>query len=526
MSFDGVFIHHLTDELKNILINSRIKKLISIDKNNFVFELSNYNNLLINASADAAHFRLIETDYLQSKALFPFFNSLKKHLETGLIVELYQVQNDRIIVFTIEQHDSLGYKTKTHLICEMFGRNTNLILTNEEFIVIDCLNKTYVLSENKKRIMVPKINYTFPIKDDINPFKTNLIYEQNIYQGVSKILYKEIIETGDISFIKSSTKPTLITQDNKTFFYCFDLKHIPGERTYFPNLSSLLDTYYHTIRKINIKNTEQKLLETYLKKETHKAYNKLKKQKEEYQAAILNLGLEQIGNLLSANLQNIKKNATEITVFDFYNNNNKTINLDPFLTPAQNMELVFSKYKKAKRTINHLKEQIISTENEISYLQTIEEQITILKAHELKEVVNELDLIKKKPQLKKPYKPQITTFKTNNNSTIFVGKNNIQNNYLTHKLAARNDLFFHVRGAPGSHTILKGEIQDPDTIKLAAIIAAYYSKVRLSENIPVDYTLVKYVKRVPKTKGSFVIYNNQKTIFVTPDLDFIKDNTT
>jgi len=525
MSFDGVFIHHLCQELKNILINTRINRVSCLDKSIFVLELANHNHLLISLSADRSHFRLIKSNYIPSGISFPFLLSLRKQLESSTIIDFYQIENDRIIVFTIEAHDYLGYKHQIHLIGEMFGRNANLILTDDKFSVIDCLKKTYVLTDNNKRIMVPNVKYQVPKITRINPYTANEIYDKNIYQGVSNLAYGEIAFRQDLSFLSEPTKPLLIHQANKTYFYCLDLTHITGDRQYFPSLSDLLEEYYLLIRKFNIQNTEQKILENHLKKETVKVHTKLKKQHEEYTTAKQNLNLKQIGNLLAANLHKIKRYDPAVTVWDFYQNIERNISLDPNLSPAQNMEAIFTKYKKAKRTIVHLEEQIKITEDEIRYLEILEEQINLSNAGDLKEIIDELQIIKAKPAARKKTKPHFLTYKDQEGNQIMVGKNNVQNNYLTHKVANKNDYFFHVKGAPGSHTVLRSAQPSPKAITLAATIAAYHSKKHLSANVAVDYTYVKYVKKIPHTKGSFVTYTNYKTVYVTPDFTFIKNNT-
>ena len=527
MSFDGVFIHHLVSELKASLQNVRINKVHSLDRLSFIFSLSNKKQLLISLNAESSHLRLTTKDFIPSIKTFPLLSILKKYLESSIILEINQYQNDRIVILKLESHNDLGYRQDLTLIIEFFGRNSNLFIIDENNTIIDCLKKSFVLSDNDKRILVPKTPYQFPPDNKENPFTALNFYESNQYQGVSNLLFTEITSQNNLKIITTPTKPQIILSNNKYYFYCFNLCHLGGEVRYFESLSTMLEEYYTKVKQQNIQNIDQKQIENYLKKEINKTQNKLTKQQNELTQAQDNLNLEEVGNLLSSNLYKVKKGDSKITVEDYYHNNQEiTIPLNKELSPSKNLEAFFSKFKKAKRTISHLEEQIITTIDEIKYLETLLEQLKISKGADIKEILEELNISKEPPKSKKKQKPQITTFHDHEGNTIFVGKNNLQNNYLTHQLANKTDYFLHVKGAPGSHTILRSDNPTNDTLILAANIAGYYSKLRESSNVAVDYTLVRNVRKVPKTKGSFVTYTNYKTVFVTPDLEFIKKHTT
>lgn len=528
MIADGIFIHHLVDELKQELINSRINKIMQIDNNSFLFNLQGRRKLYISLNPDICHLRLTNSDYIASSKHFPVYTALKRNFESSVIKDITQYENDRIVVIEVEASDELGFKSTYFLILEFFGRNSNLFVVDSEFIIVDCLKKSFVLEDNDKRILVPKMKYTFPEQTKTNPFKTNEVIDINNYQGMSNLVYAEVIYRNTLDFIKQKPIPTLIKTAKKTLFSCFDLTHIEGEKLVFPTLSELLEEYYINQKNITTQNNEQKLLENYLKREIAKIKKKIQKQIQEKDKAYKNLSLEKIGNLLSANLHKVEKHASSITVEDFYNNNELIkIELDPKLSPAQNLEAIFNRYKKAKRAIGLISEQIEASKNELEYLETLQNQLSIAKHQEIKEILDELGLMSSKEKARHKRKPQIEleTFEDRHGNIIWVGKNNIQNNYLTHQLAKKTDYFFHVKDIPGSHTILRTNNLTDEVIRLSAQIAAYYSKARQSSNVAVDYTLVKYIKKVPKTKGSFVTYTNQKTVFVTPDIDYIKDNT-
>lgn len=527
MSFDGVFLHHLINEVREQIINQRINKVFLIDFQNFILNLSNRKNLLICLNADNSHFRFTTEDYLHSNKSNPFFIALKKYLTSSVIVDINQIANDRIVDISIDSYNELGYSQRIHLILELFGRNSNFYITDSIYQIIDCYKKNILLSESTSRVLLPKMTYTKPTTERINPFTTKIIYNENKYLGVSNLLFSEIIYQNNLEIINKKTKPQIIVTNQKIYFYCFDLEHLEGEVTYFPSLSELLEYYYLNNRHLIIQSAEQKQVENYLKREMIKVQNKIQKQEQEKKEATANLELEKIGNLLSANLYRVSKNSSQITVLDFYNNNQEiTIPLNPLLSPAKNLDNIFSKYKKAKRTLIYVEEQIKSSINELHYLETLKEQFLISKATDLKEIIEELGLTKKNSQPKKKTKPLITKYYDAFGNIIMVGKNNIQNNYLTHTLANKDDYFFHVKNAPGSHTILRTNNLTEEVIILAAQIAAMVSKNKYSSNVAVDYTLVKNVRKVPKTKGSFVTYTNYQTLYVTPDIDYITKHTT
>lgn len=528
MIIDGIFLHHLVSELEEQITNTRINKLIQIDNVSYLFFLQGKKKLYINVQPEICHLRLTNKEYLPSSKTSSFFLLFKKYFESSLIKKIFQYENDRIVTIEVEASDDLGFKNTYFLVIELFGRNSNMFILDKDYIILDCLKKSYVLEDNSNRILVPKMKYTYPLQDKVNPFKTDVIFEVNNYQGMSNLTYAEVVYRSRIDFLKQEVKPVLTKSAKKSFISSFSLTHLNLEEEILPSFSSLLEEYYTYLLNVSTHNNDQKLLDTYLKKEITKIYKKLEKQEKEKQDAIKNLELERIGNLLSANLYKVSKNTEKVIVEDFYSNNELvTINLDPKLSPAKNLENIFNRYKKAKRSISLIEEQIEASKAELEYYLTLQEQIKIGKHQEIKEILEELNLLDKreKQSKKRKQKIEIESFTDKDGNIIWVGKNNIQNNYLTHEFALKTDYFFHVKGAPGSHTILRANRLTHEAIMLAAMIASYYSKMRNSSNVAVDYTLVKNVKKVPKMKGSFVTYTNYKTVFVTPDIEYIKKHT-
>ena len=208
---------------------------------------------------------------------------------------------------------------------------------------------------------------------------------------------------------------------------------------------------------------------------------------------------------------------------NFYNNNEPiTIPINTKISVNENINYYYDKYKKNKRAIDIITNTIEDTKNDILYYEDLLSQLQFTTTNDLKELMVEVGI--KKPS-KMKQKPHILKYTLKDGSIVMVGKNNIQNNYLTHTLAFKNDYFFHVKNAPGSHVILRGELTK-ENIEIAGAIASYYSKLNTGINVCVDYTQVKWVKKVKGNKGSFVIYTNEKNVFSNPSLEFINNNTT
>lgn len=529
--FDGVFTHYLIKELK-CLENVRINKVNGISSNEFFLTLSSRNKLFISLNSNSMHLRITNMDFINSPIKNSFFQSLKKYLESSIINKIIQYNNERIIIFEISHFDELGYIIPIKLIFEMFGRNSNIILINKNNQIIDCFrylfdNETLTKDD---RIILPKGTYTYPITDRINPFEINSILncDLNIYQGVSNLLYTQLVTDSSLNRINSPLNPIIIKSTKKYYFYCFDLPYIDGERQSFNSLSSMLEYFYTNVKHEVSLNTEQVFVNNFINKEIIKTKEKIRKQKDELEKAYKQLDYQEIGNLLASNLHLVQKGAKNIIVDDFYHQGEKKeISLDPLLSPKKNLENIFNKYQKAKRAINQITNQIEISENDLKYFECLLNQLSIAKANDIVEILKELNLKQNVTKNKvKKQKPNITIYKTKDNDIIYVGKNNTQNNYITHTLASNNDYFFHVQAVPGSHVIVKTENLTEELKTVAATIAAYYSTSRNNTNVCVDYTPINNIKKVPGMKGSFVIYSTYQSLFVKPDLDYIKEKTT
>ena len=530
--FDGIFTHYLIKELQR-LENVRINKVNGITACEFFFTLSSRNKLFISVNSNSMHLRITTMDLVNSPIKSTFFQSLKKYLESSIINKISQFNNERIIIMEISHFDELGYIIPVKLVFEMFGRNSNIILIDQDNLIIDCYRRLFdnETTSNDNRIVLPRYNYLFPRTDRINPYiDSNFFdYNNNIYQGVSNLLYSQLVRDNSLKRIYSEVNPTIIKNEktNKYYYYCFDLPYIEGPREHFDSLSEMLEYFYTSIKTEVSLNNEQLFINNYINKEIAKINEKIRKQEDELANAHKHLSYQEKGNLLASNLHLIKRGDKSVIVEDYYNNNQKVeISLDPLLSPKKNLENIFNKYQKAKRAIMQINNQLEISKNDLQYYHCLLNQLSIAKANDIIEILKELNLKQEYTKNKiKKQKPSITIYKTSNDDIIYVGKNNTQNNYITHQLANNFDYFFHVQAVPGSHVIVKTKNLTEDLKNLAASIAAYYSTSRNNTNVCVDYTLVKNIKKVPGIKGSFVIYSTYQSIFVKPDIDYIKKNT-
>lgn len=540
MSMDGIFIHYLVEEFNSFLTKGKINKIYQPNPLDIVIQVKKDGGtyqLLLSASLDSSRLYLTKQTFVNPATPGNFCMLLRKYIERGIITNIKQYQNDRIIMFEINTFNELGDNVNYHLILELMGRNSNVILIDENNKIIDAIRKLPP-SDTTTRYIIPKANYELPIQENkVNPFTDNTddVLLDNI-QGLAKNIEKEIVEYyhGEIqTFLSKKVKPTIYQNGNKFDYYCFDLNSYQMVNNNFVTLSEMLDYYYNQYKKtINYSNSD--LIKQVKRLITHQK-TKLNNLNDDLLKAKDNIKFKDLGILLQANLYNVKKGMSNITVTNFLGNNEElTISLNPELDPSKNLKQIFTKGKKASNALIEVQKQIDKVTSEISYLEDIQSMIEFSTATELEEI--KLDLFsnseqyknKVKKLTKKNKKLEIQHF-TFQDVTIYIGKNNLQNDYLTNKLARNNDYWFHVKDSSGAHVIVSvpenaSDYQmNEETIRLAANLSAYYSKYSSSSSVPVDYTKVKYLKKIPGMKGYHVTYTNQKTIYIDPSYDLIKN---
>lgn len=544
MAYDGIMMHQVKNSLIDTIKGGRINKIYQISKYELLFQVranrKNYQ-LLISSHPMYARVQLTSLSYPTPESPNPLTMLYRKLLEGGYIKEIEQVDLDRIFKITFSCHNELGDYIEYILYIEVMGKHSNIILVGQNNKIIDCI-KHISPSMNSERFLQPGALYQLPpMVEKLNPFTHEFVYDTQltkIYQGMSPILSKEILYRIDqnesfsdiMKQIENSYDLYITKVNDKEYFHVIELTHLQGETTKY-SLFDGLDTHFNEIdQKERIKQQTSNLLK-FIQNEYHKNVTKLKKLQATLDDSHNSDDYRIKGDLLYASLHLIQKGMTHVEVDNYYDNTKLDITLDPKLDPKANAQKYYQKYQKAKNSINVLLEQIDLTEKEIEYfdsLMTAMSQASYYDALEIKEELENEGYLKKKKQkntIRKKKLPQFQKYLTKDGIEIDIGKNNLQNDYLTFKYAHRYDMWFHAKDMPGSHVIVKAQDLDEYTIRLAAKIAAYYSKGKNSSSVPVNYTLVKTLKKPAGSKPGKVILDSYKTIYIDPDEEFLKEIT-
>ena len=535
MPFDGTFIHYLTNELNEELQEFKVNKIYQPNVLDVVLQLRGKNKtglivnkqLLISSSLDSPRIYLTNDKFHNPENPSNFCMLLRKYVERGYITNIKQYLNDRVIIIEIKNTNEMQDEYSNQLIIEIMGKNSNIILADNDFSIIDAIRKLPPIDEHSRTIL-PHAKYLFPeTRGLLSPFD-NPNLSMSSYMGMSRILQSAIKDSNQSvsDFINQPLNPLIYKRDEKLEFYAYKLHDDDKIVGTYLSLSSCLNDYYHKTKATQNYDTSNLL------KVMKKAFYKVENRKENFNTDLIRakeeLKKENEAILLQSNLYLVKPGDKKVNVFDFLNTQtNIDIELDPMLDASGNLKKMFKKIKKAKNAIVKLDEQIKLADEEIRYLEDILFQIEIADAKDISEIKSELitnGYLKSTKKIKRNQAITILCYEVQGTS-IFVGKNNKQNEYLTHKLAKKNDYWFHVKDAPGSHVIVRmerdTEFNEP-IIRAAANLAAYYSKAQTSGSVPVDYTMVKYIKKIPGEKGYHVTFTNQSTIYIDPDPYLIK----
>lgn len=578
MAFDGLTVHAVAKELGNELVGARITKIYQPSRFDLVFHCrrpGGGRQLLVSGHPQYARAHLTENSYTNPLSPPAFCMLLRKHLEGGKITSVRQVDFERIIEITVENLSDNGETVDRTLIIEIMGRHSNVILIDAaESTVLDAMNRV-TEQISRYRQVLPGERYIRPPKQDkLNPLETTeaqFISQlgpsspqarlskviMQVYLGISPTTSREIVARaglspdstrldaeGKLEALWKSFASLLDDLKNGKVTPCvaFDEHNQPIEFAPYPlqtegvvlrcydSISEAIDTFYHyrvTLHQLRqMAGDLNRIVSTHL----NRLESKMEKQMETLKKAENAEQYRILGELLTANLYRVSPGQSTVTVENFYSEDQEpvTIELDPSISPADNAQKYFRLYSKAKNSLTVTRLQLEAAKAEIDYLQDVQAAIELAESiSELEEIREELiaeGYIKEKsqPKRKKPKKqtpaPPLR-FNSSDGIPIFVGRNNRQNDHLTFSVASSGDIWLHVKDIPGSHVIIKsGGKPVPDTtLEEAAKLAAYYSKGRESANVPVDYTARKNVRKPSGAKPGKVIYENYKTVFVTPD---------
>lgn len=546
---DGRFIRKLSDELNNRIGNGRINKIYQLSKSDFLFMVrssTKNESLYLSLSPQIARLHLTNFSYDKPQTPSGFCMLLRKYLENGQIKLIEALNEDRIIQISIENSNDFGEKVIYLAIIELMGKHANLIITDSNKIIIDCYKHVSPF-EGQQRTFLKGFKYELPEDGKLSPLDNEKIREilikdpaispkefTNQIRGLSNMFAEYVFKCADnqsISIYESyqtalmqSVIPSMSVFEDKKKFYWFDL-FLDENTHHYSSLSLLLDEMYFDVGQLDRTKQISKNIYQLIKREFEKNKDKLEKLTKDLEKAQESEILRIKGDLIIQNQFSIQKGLSSYETYCYETQKNEIITLDRLATPIENAKQYYRKYKKTKLSVTHLEQQIIFTKEEIRYFELLMVQIESASLNDLLEITEELKSNKylhEKPIKTKKHLPNYDIFYSSDGTQIIVGKNNIQNDYITHSLGKHNEMWFHAKDIPGSHVLVRkiSELNEEE-IRTAAMLAAYYSQAKDSSSVPVDYTLLKNVKKIPGTKGSFVTYTQQKTIYIDPDKQFI-----
>lgn len=564
MSFDGLFTKAMSEELFQLINGGRINKIHQPYPNEIIMIIrANGKNHKLLLSAHPSYSRAQLTNETHENPQDPpmFCMLLRKHLEGAIIENIYQKERDRILIFEVKGRNEIGDVSYKTLIIEIMGRHSNIILVDKESNKILDSIKHVSYAVNSYRAILPGQTYKFPPEQHkLDPmtaspedvlkaldFNSGKLDKQLIaaFAGISPLLAKEIMFKCELPtqenvleafkqvidlFKNQKYCPAIMHNNKKELYYCFPLQHVEETTKTFTTLSEMLDRFYFgKASRDRIKQQAQDL-ERFILNEKEKNAKKIGKLQDTLQESHKGETFQLYGELLTANIYQIQQGMTEVEVVNYYDEEGKTvlIPLQPQKSPSQNAQAYYTKYQKSKNAISIVTEQIQLATEELQYFEALLHQLDSAQPKDIEEIREELQeggylkqRHKKGFKKAKDTKPVLDEYISTDGDLILVGKNNKQNEYLTNKLSKRDEIWFHTKDIPGSHVVIRNSEPTEKTLEEAAMLAAYYSKAKNSSRVPVDYTQIRHVKKPKGSKPGFVTYDNQTTLFVTPDEDIV-----
>lgn len=575
MAFDGITVAALVQELRDNLTGGRIAKIAQPEPDELLLTIktpTGQRKLYISASASLPLIYLTDENKLSPMTAPNFCMLLRKHIGNGRITSISQPKLERIISLHIEHLNELGDLCEKKLIIEIMGKHSNIIFCDDKDMILDSIKHVSAQMSSVREVLPGRTYFIPDTMEKSDPLSVNekkfldTLKEKPVplgkaiytsFTGISPVIAEDICFLAGLdSQLPASelNEDTLLHLFRQFSYYMDDIRgchfhpciyydgtspkdfgavtlsHFSNyTKQEFTSISEVLNTYYatkNTLTRIRQKSADLRhVVQTALER-NRKKYDLQKKQlrdtenREKYKV---------YGELIHTYGYNLAPNSRELTVLNYYTNEEITILLDPTLTPAENAQKYFNKYNKQKRTFEALTELIQETADDIHYLESISNSLDI--------ALTEADLIQIKEELmqtgymRRKYtkkKEKITSrpmhYISSDGYHMYVGKNNLQNEELTFSFANGNDWWFHAKGAPGSHVIVKtGGDELPDrTFEEAGRLAAYYSKNRGSDKVEIDYVEKKHVKKPNGSKPGFVVYYTNYSLVIDSDISNIK----
>lgn len=581
MPLDAICLGAVTNELNTVLTGCRIEKVYQPDRDEIVIQTRGQGGarrLLVSIAAGTPRVHFIETAR-ENPAVPPMFCMLlRKHVQGAKIAAVTQPAVERMLSIELDTTDEMGVACKKHLICELMGKHSNVVLCGEDNRIIDAMRRVDGDLSGKRQVL-PGLFYRMPpAQDKHDPFAVSGVglaaaaaqadgeqtldrFLLNTLLGFSPLLCRELAfrATGDtakplgtlsdeernrlakvyddfLAYIEEKRwKPFLLTKSEDSAV--FDFTFLPVTQyeglmnvTQYESFSSLLAAFFEKKGRVERMTRRSSDLHKAVVNARDRLARKLSAQKKELAGAHDREKYKRTGELITANLYQLEKGMNKAKVIDYYNKDcpEVEISLDVRLTPQQNAQKYFKLYTKSKTAEEVLTEQIRQGSIELDYHESVLVQLSEAETErDLAQLREELTLsgvlsakqTRNKKGRQKPVQAKPFHYRTTDGFDIFAGKNNLQNDLLTLKIAFKSDIWFHTQKIHGSHVILVTDGREPteQAMTEAAMIAAYHSKARSSSMVPVDYTQVRQVKKPAGAKPGMVIYHVYQTAYVTPD---------
>lgn len=580
MALDGAFLHHLEQEIETAALGSRVDKIYQPNREELLLSLRSREGarrLLLSARANSARICLIDSAPENPKAPPMFCMLLRKRLAGAKLVQLHQPGLERVLRLVFDAKNELGDPVQLSLVMEIMGRYSNVVFVDEQGKIIDALKRVDA-EMSSERLVLPGLRYRLPPpQDKLDPAQVqpqailqkmrdlpaDLPLDKALLrtlQGVSPVVCRELqfltgqgadvtaqqltwtqasrlitaLEKMQETILQASGKPFLALGEKKPLDFSFMPIRQYGDAATLvqkDSFSALLEAFFGTRDSADRMRVKSQDLLRVLTNATERLSRKINNQRGELAQCAKRNELRMYGDLLSANLYRLEKGAAFAELPNFYEQGEPLckITLDPALTPNENAQHYYKRYRKASTAYKVLQEQIANAEQELAYLDTVFDELsragTEQDLNDIRAELTQEGYLRKSSAKHAKERPAAPfTFRTSEGFRVLVGRNNRQNDELTLRKARREDLWFHTKNIPGSHVILETEGRAPGegSIAQAAGFAAYFSHARDSSQVPVDYTLVRCVSKPQGAKPGMVIYVNQKTLFVTPDASFVE----
>lgn len=556
MAFDGIVTRAMVRELQDRILLGKIEKVYQPEADELVFHIHTKNgNVKLLASVGSAHARVcfITENPVNPPAPLAFCMLLRKHLQGGRITEITQKDSERIIEISLETFNELGFTMSKKLIFEIMGKHSNIVLMDiASGKIIDSI-KRVSFDVNRVRQILPGMIYQYPPAQDKIPFleisaeqlealpadgkailrsvggiAPAFAEELALRAGVQRSGYLSDVLAAIESPNHADARVYLDESGAPIDFYPVPLseleKNCRVER--FGDLSSAMEFYFGKKESSNQGRQKSHDLIRSVNALLDKMYLKKKRLSEDLLKAENSEDLRLYGELLTANIHLIQPGMKSVEVTNYYDGSTLTIPLDVKLSPSKNAQHYFKKYGKSKTAIKEKQIQLDENEAEIKYLESVlsflENTDDVVEIESIRAELVETGYVRRRRQAggfkEKKYKPAPYRYTLSNGMSVLVGRNNKENDILTFKTAGNKDLWLHTKDIPGSHVIVQsgGVELDEEAVWEAAAIAAYHSKARTSENVPVDYVQIKYVKKPAGAKPGMVIFTNNRTVYVNP----------